>query len=347
MIPSENPDRFQISALSLWLIFFLVLLAVNSRCLFHPPYWDGVTGVFFQGQWLRTNSFDFGALAQQAGFAEGGPRIYAYNAVAPAYAFALSILPPSTVNLLAHVLVIAFSAATLTLFASILRRYCPTPDTLLWTSVVALNPMFSGQTAAIYLEIPLAFTFLLVIEALSTNRLALAVLVCALSFTIKPTALLLAASIAAWSVFSALIGHPLAKNRRFVDWCLFFAPLTAGFLLFGEFAVGASTQRLPLSEKFNSLLWTAGNGLILDVIPLALGLLVGAIVVSSAVKRERLNQDQQGLALLSLCAITSWGFWASLIVVSYPLCRYVVVVTAPSLLLLALGLKELFAGSSR
>ena len=166
-----TPRRFY--GLSLTLILLL-----NLDRVLDPPYWDALTGVYTQGVWLYQHHFDYRLLAHLPNFTAGGPNIHLFYFFAPLYAALLHVFRPTSVFLIIHLVVMNASAAGLTFEYAILRNRCPPWLALVWIASAACNPIWSGQTASLYLEIPLAAAIAVSLHAAWRRRYALAAGAC-------------------------------------------------------------------------------------------------------------------------------------------------------------------------
>jgi len=329
------------SALRLPVVFALIaaaLVAFNLPHLTDPPYWDAVTGVYTQGVWLQQNGFDFMRLAQEPDYVHGGPNYNVLLLHAPLFAALGLALPPKGVFLVLHLLNLGLSALALTCGFAMLRRRLPTALAGLWMLAAACNPVWSGQTAAIYLEVPVAAAVCVSLWWFSQGRTRAAALACIVGYFVKDSILILATAYATFAVVAAGLqrwtrgaAHAIAPR----DGIALVAPLV---LLLGLTMVSATY--LEASWDFPAQtadLFGKGKILFPDLMLVTgvAGLLFAVRVFDWVSGRLDWREDRD-LPLLLLLAILTGGFWAAMVSYFHPLVRYTTFILIP--LLVGVGL---------
>ncbi len=145
------------SRLFFWAVFAF-LVVTKFEVLFYPPYGDSVGGPFAEGWWLAQHNFDFAGLAEQPGYAVGGPKVYLVS-LFPAYlALMYKIFPSMTWFLIVNHLVFFAMAAGVVMFVrSIAQRIFSFEVAGLLAVLVLSWPVFQSQTEAINMELPSLF----------------------------------------------------------------------------------------------------------------------------------------------------------------------------------------------
>jgi len=324
---------------------FLVLAAANAAYLVSPPYWDGIVGVYSQGVWLARNGFNLVALISEPTFAEGGAYLNPFLAWAMLFAALSRTLPPPVAFAVLHVLTVGLAALTLAACFALLSGRTGPRLALLWTVAAAANPVFSGQTAGIYLEIPIAACFALSLVLFDRGRFTAAAAVCATGWFMKDSMLIAAAAYATFALVAIALGRGLgikAHAPRSPRTLVLAAPLA--LMLIASVATSTSTQISDLDlaldlEWLARIAWLCFPEQIaltaLGLLAASAWLLCGARPVATetpghAVQRAR---DRSMVLLLS---ILLGGFWASFLLHENPLARYTTLVVVPLALLLAI-----------
>ncbi len=328
-------------ALRLPAVFALIaaaLVAFNHPHLSDPPYWDAVTGVYTQGAWLQQNGFDFTRLAREPDYVHGGPNYNVLLLHAPLFAALGLALPPKGVFLVLHLLNVGLSALALTFGFALLRRRLPFALAGMWVLAAACNPVWSGQTAAIYLEVPVAAAVCVSLWWFSRGRYRAAALACIVGYFVKDAILILAAAYATFAVVAAGLqrlnrgaAHAIAPR----DLIVLASPLV---VLLGLSAVSATY--LEASWDFPAQmadLFGKGKILFPDLMAVTAvaGLLFAARVFAWVSGRLDWRNDPD-LPLLLLLAILTGGFWAAMVSYFHPLVRYTTFILIP--LLVGVGL---------
>lgn len=333
--PEARPARLT-HPLTVFAGAFVLLLIYNVQTLDDPPYWDALLGIFLQSAWLADNGFDYLGLVNQPSFNAGGPNLDPFYILAPIYAGLYKLLPVAGVFIVAHLMNLAFAALAIALFYALLKPRLGAGLSLLWCAALALDPVWSGQCAAIYLEIPLAAAFLLAARSFDQERYRIAALWCFLGFLIKPSAMLLALAFvvyipARWllsKLFRAGEARASAPPRS-VLWLA--AALPPSFGLWSALNI-PELSPVPAHQVFEHLARHTPQSLAL------VGLLLVASLAALVWRRARqgLLDRPRDLDLILLLCTLAFGFWLALFRHGNPLVRYAVPLLPPSLIALAL-----------
>ncbi len=179
----------------------LFYLAVNAPHLTDPPYWDAVMGVYHQGVWLYRNGFHYADLLRQPTAERGGSNVNVFFAFSALFALLLRVLPLKGVFFVFHLANITGAGLTIALFFAMLRPRVGGVAALLWILVAASNPIWTGQVASMYLEVPYTAAATLSVYAFWKGRYDLAGLTCVLSYFLKHAAPLQAAVYLVFGLF--------------------------------------------------------------------------------------------------------------------------------------------------
>ncbi|MBN2144770.1 MAG: hypothetical protein JW774_09120 [Candidatus Aureabacteria bacterium] len=177
--------------LFLFISVTLILLTANGEYLFDPPYWDAQGGSFLQAAWLIENSFDYLWLFHEKGYMQGGPNVYYLNIVPLLYAVFLIFIKPALVFFILHLLNIFCTAVTCVVFYRIARSVFSSGLSVLFCFACLLNPILSGQTAGINMELYLLLFSALSIYCFHVGKYPLAVILCISAYFFKSSAIIL------------------------------------------------------------------------------------------------------------------------------------------------------------
>jgi hypothetical protein len=334
-----KPSSWKLSLLQASLIAFISLLIFNWPQRNDPPYWDGVIGSFHQAAWLSRHELSYSALLSQPSLGQCGPRVSLISGLAFFYAHALSISSPQTLIFILHIATWALAGLSLGIGYQLLREKSDPWTSAGWMAVAALDPIFSAQAGAIYLEIPLACCTMLVIHLCRYGWYRSAAASCVLGVFIKPTVTVIAFALLIWLIFSKLSERfgkvPGILDRAAPMLILPIFILGASYPFVGNYASGNSPQILhdwigSLKQEFPfQALVCLGT------------ILACALVLLQKSIRDRFTSESKRFGLVSLLAICVWGFWLAHAVHDFPLCRYLAVITVPTLVLLGLCVEEL------
>jgi hypothetical protein len=313
----------------------LFIIALNGSRLMDPPYWDALTGVYTQGVWLYRNHFDYRMLAQLPQFNQGGPNVHLFYFFAPLFAALLHLFQPRVVFLILHLLIMTCAAGGLTIFFSILSTIVPAWLAGLWVLAAASNPIWFGQTASLYLEIPLAAMIALSIYAVWRGRYGWATVACMASYFMKSSALLYALAGAVYGCFLAV----RQSSRRSL---LLILPFVA-MLLLSHWAPSPSSFFWDFAGYTLYFFQKAKFQFPLLACEFILAAVLGLYSLWSVIVQKKQMEHASFMVFL---AIYSFGFWLSFIIETMPLPRYSVMVVLPLTALLAFLTRERMRGSA-
>ena len=133
----------------------LILLALHPGCLFFPAYWDTALGCLHEATWLARHHFDFAALAHEAPYNAGGPRIYLLTLWPSLHALLLNTLGPGRAFLcVAHLITLLSCATVLGSVWAILRRRAGAEAAWIGTLVLWSLPPWQTQSVLINMDMP-------------------------------------------------------------------------------------------------------------------------------------------------------------------------------------------------
>ena len=315
---------------------FLLLLAVDFAHLRDPPYWDAITGVYSQGLWLADHGFDYAGLLQQPAALDGGPLVNALLVYAPLFGALSLSLAPEDVFLVLHLLNLVWAAVAMATLFAMLRAACPLWLAALWVAAAALGPVWSGQVAAIYLEVPAATCALLSLRSLQGGACGRAAGWCLAGYFVKDSLLLLATAYTAFAVLQPLlvrlrlpVGGISPRERA-----LLVAPLAAMLALrrlSGSHLALASDASGRASELLE---WVRLCCPDLAVASLFAGALFAGSLGSARARRGW--GEGPRAALVPVLALLVAGFWLAAAVFLNSLVRYTTLIALPLAALLAL-----------
>jgi len=321
--------KSELTPFRVFLISFLVLLAANIQHLMDPPYWDAILGVYNQGVWLYRHGFNFALLSRQPTYNEGGPNVTLFYALAPVFALLRCFFSPPGVFLSLHLFVLMAASFCLAIYYRILNQQMTAMLSVLWLIAAASNPIWSGQVASIYLEIPMSALLSLSAYYFWKKNYKQAALWCFLAYFMKSAAVLQAAVYACLSVGFIAVhcrNHPARTLDRSLLWLMLPAPLllvlnhcVGGSVYIGSFVLHEIPDLVITSVLHIPYLYPT---MAMEVVLIA-GLL--------AFMRKRPADMPWFLFLLVFTA----GFWSSFLIARFALVRYTVMVQLPMIALLA------------
>lgn len=346
--PSDCPSGSVRTGLRLFAVSFVVLFLYNFPNLNDPPYWDGIVGIFSQSVWLKDHNLNLVELWNQPDYYGGGPREKALNLVAYLVAVLYSFLSPAAVFVVLHLFTITCAALAFSLSVLVLIDFIPLLPALLWGAAAIFEPVFSGQTAAIYLEMPSAASWAVVVFFMHRRQYWGAAAACILAYFIKSSATLLACVLFVWVLGCLLLTRnpgscekeaccPTKKGRRFIrdPRFILFAPFPVCFLL--DLMQGSDNS---ISIHADRLLFMAVNlvpGLVAMVI-------VSALLSLWWLFRQGIRDflaAKDGAEFIFFLLLLVAAFWASMSIYYLPLCRYATVIVFPLFSLIAIVLFSL------
>jgi hypothetical protein len=319
-------------------LFFLLLLAANAAHLTDPPYWDALMGVYRQGVWLGRHHFGYAQLLREASYTDGGPRVHLLYFFAPVFAALNLALPPAEVFLVLHLTMLGAAALALAVFHRVLRTQVSAEAAAVWIAVAATGPVWAGQTASLYMEMPMSGALALSALALWRGRHRDAALWSIAAYFMKSAALLQAAALfASGALFLALAArrNELPRRGRELLWLLL--PLPAMMGLNALASQGATPDPIVLSNAPSyAARFVAQSPYLCPVLIIQTLLLAVAAAAPSVRARLRtLLEERENERWLVFLAVWVLGFWAAYMLVNRSLVRYTVFVHLPTACLLA------------
>lgn len=314
-----------------FLAAFSCLLLANLAILTDPPYWDAI---FYSSQavWLKNNGFNYAELWRLPGYFGGGPNTNILYIMAPVNALLLKHLTPEKTFLILHIFNITCAAITFTLFFSILRSCMPAGHAFMWCAAAVVDPIFSGQTASIYIEMPQAAAYGAVIYALHKNRFFQACAWCLLAYLIKDSAMIMGIALFVWFFLQILLSRVLSAEktdtrRNLKAWPVLFV-----------FPVFLVLARLP-STKYD-IFWDTDRvfSMSLSLFPNhAVMVILSLCLIVHLLLKKRLfsifHRDENLFHTVLLLLIVVSGFWAGFFTYYLPLCRYTTSIIFPMITL--------------
>ena len=336
----KTPDR-PVPLVKVFFAAFLLLLMANVSVLQDPPYWDALTGIFSQAVWLKDHNFDYMSLWQQPKWTDGGPRVNILYLLAPAYGLLLKLFDPAWAFGIIHGFNIFCGALTFTLFYAILCDFIPHRHALLWCLAAALDPIWNGQVASLYIEMPQAACYGAVILALHRHGYIRAAIACVLAFLIKSSALLLALAMVVWygvqyigRHWPASLPRPAPGHWRAVFTVL---PFPVVYLLSTAF----TSDRYQLQWHVSRSLFIIKTQIPFQTLTL-MGIALALIAVLLKRKwRRQVFGDRAAFDMVTFLTILVGGFWVAFHLYPLSLCRYVTSIVFPMTALLGLLVSRL------
>ena len=322
---------------------FLLLIVANVRYLFAPPYWDAIVGSFTEAIWLKHHHFDYFALwTEQLPYLQGGPAVYLYSIMPTVYAVALSLFSPEIAFLLLHLLTLACAALVFAVSVRLLSELRSPIIAFALCIAALINPIFSGQTAAINMEMPLAAATLLSVYALYRQRYLATMLWACGAFLIKESALILALALTVFTVVQLIM-----KRTRFQDITLplsgkniamLFGPTAFAVLVKLAFSVAYpyTFEGASLADRIDKFIYRAS--FLFPDVALLLPIIAVFVIIAIVTRRKQTpsGEFRKRFAVGLLLAIFVAGFWLGFVMYRNALPRYIVFVLFPMVILTGL-----------
>lgn len=323
------------SAGALFAALFVLLAAANAAHLSDPPYWDAVVGVYRQGVWLARHHMDYAGLMREAVYADGGPRVHPLYLFSAVFAGLIRLLPPAGTFFVLHLTMLAAAALGLTAHYRVMRTQVPAAHAAAWLAAAATGPIWAGQTASLYLEMPMVGLLGLSALALWRGRYRSAALWSLAAYFVKSAALLEATALfCAGAVLLAIAARePARAEDRGLAWLL--VPLPAMILL---------NRLAGQSAAPDALVWSAAPGYVERLIAQAPYLYPALLAQLALIALGAACAGKDLRALLAKRADARWtlflllwvgGFWAAFALTQRNLVRYTVFAALPAAGLLA------------
>jgi len=324
-------------------VAFGALAAWNADRLFDPPYWDAIMGYCSQGIWLKENGFNYLKLFGQPGFWDGGvSRTHLWNVLALVYGALNVVFSRQVVFFSFHIFNLICAGATISVFHYILRQRMSPWLATVWVMSLAASPIWTGQCAAMYLEIPAAalssFSYLF----LWRKKYFWAACFCVVGFFFKSSALLQGFT---YFVFGLLFWinqglKPASTQKGSVKNSLYlFLPY---LIMTGFHQVASSSLKFPwkadVSEKLSQFLTYMPflyEGILIQS---ALAMLLMGYHVFKWRSNSRVFQTQEDFQFLLCLTLLVGGFWLSYMLFLPQMVRYTIVIHFPIACLLGMQL---------
>lgn len=172
-----------------WILLAPCLAALPA--LLDPPYGDNLTGAFPQGLWLAEHGFDVFGLLGEAGFRDGGPRVYPFSV----YPYLIGVLyaaglAPAAVFAVLHAVSIACAWLLLCSFHTRIARVFDAFTALVCALALGCSPLFASLTAQMNMDMPLAAATWFAVVAASERRALPSFCAAALAVHLKTSGIL-------------------------------------------------------------------------------------------------------------------------------------------------------------
>jgi len=324
----------------LFLDVFLVLWLVNHAHLFDPPYWDGLVGVYSQGVWLSRNHFSYKGLMAQPIYEKGGANVDLFYAFSPLFALLSHVLNPPSVFLIFHLVVLLCASWTVVLFIAMVRARRPLfwPG-LLWILSAAADPIWSGQTASMYLEVPIAAVSGAVIYEIGQGQFGLAAAACVAAWFIKGTAILPALCCAVFAVAFGFSQRGLRNRKEYGRLALLLIPLPVMLLLKYWMVLVSTIVPWDLSDTATRFYHRAPALYPMETFELLILILGVAYWFKKRARLQKLHSEPDR-RLMGFLLIFVSVFWGSFLIYPIALPRYLCMILFPMALLIAFLLRE-------
>ncbi|MFZ5572839.1 MAG: tetratricopeptide repeat protein [Thermodesulfobacteriota bacterium] len=318
-------------------VCLISLIAVNAGHIADPPYWDSIF-VYSQAAWLKDHDFDVPELARQPGYEEGGPHINYMYALVLGIAVLYRFLSPPLVFLVMHVFTFFCAALLCTWFLRLLIDFIKPLPAVLWCLAAVSQPILSGQSAAIYLELPLAAGTGAIILALHRQNYFTVFVVSILMYFIKPSIMILGLALFGFAWVNVCLERwmPLSSDdaaKSGVWWLM--VPFPAYWML-----EKIRVSSMPTELHFDFL--TANFRYLWGGCPDLMVISAAAVILATIdtftqwplIIRDRLKRNR--FYLILLLGLFIFGFWISLLLFQNPLYRYSTFIVFPLFGLLAI-----------
>lgn len=204
-----GPSRLAKAAL--WVAAWLALLASVAvwrwEVLWSPPYWDAAMGLFYEADFLVRSGFDYRRLwLQEPQFLRGGPAIYLLSVLPTFIALLTTALgEPERVFLAYRLFTMGCAAAAILGVFAWVRPRAGGLAAACVAAALATSPPFAVQMELLGMETPLAAATLLV-AWLACRERHFAAAACAVgAFLLKPSGLMVCASLVAYVAASTAL----------------------------------------------------------------------------------------------------------------------------------------------
>ncbi len=328
----------KIGTISVFAVCLISLLIINFNHIVDPPYWDSIF-VYSQAVWLKNHGFDVLELARQPGYEEGGPNINCTYVIVLGIGVLYKLFDPRSVFLIMHFFNFFCTALLFSLFFTLLIQYISAAPAFIWCLAAASQPILSGQTAAIYLDLPLAAGTAAIIFSLYREKYVITLVACIFMYFVKPSIMILGLALFFFALIKAgMETWAIPKSKR--------KALSPGFwLLLVPFPAYWALEKIrsssmPTTLHFDLLatnfryLWNGCPDLIIISVVVVVLSLMYTIRKYPSIAADGFERNRCYLILLLVVFIS--GFWVSLILYLNPLYRYTTFMIFPLFCVLAL-----------
>ncbi len=200
-----------------WLVLMLVviaLLAVNRRhILTSPPSQENVIGLWKEADFLSRTNFDYQRLwYEEPDFSYGCARTYLTSAMPTVLALLMKFLPAGApIFFVLHMMSIVSAAIICVVLLRLLMDYVSIPLSILTCLALLTNPMFSGQTYIVGMELPMTAFGMIAIWLACKHRFHLAGFAALAAFFMKASGIVFELAIISYLV---ILLATEAKHRR-------------------------------------------------------------------------------------------------------------------------------------
>jgi len=179
-----------------FLSVFAFLFLTKIETLLNPPYGgDAITAVFAETIWLARHNFNYLQLYHEPTYVMGGPRVYLLNIYPGFLALLIKLLPVKLFLFVAHMYVLAMSAAVVAFFHEIAKQVLSRKSALLTATALLAMPIFLSQSELINMEMPVLFFTFLAAYFCVNRRWPLATVFAVVAGLVKGSGLIASASV--------------------------------------------------------------------------------------------------------------------------------------------------------
>lgn len=195
--------------------WFLVIAVHRWTNLDSPPYIEQSISHWGEADWLVEHDFDFHRLrVKELHFEDGGPRVYWCSVVPAAMALAMETLPSTQAMIVGYRIVYVWlpAAIILGLCFALVREVQPLWIAFLVSAAVYVTPIVSVQIEMLGMDVAMVAMTMAWWMSMHRRRFALATVLGAIPFFLKPSAFVVPMGAAAY--FGGLALLELYRERR-------------------------------------------------------------------------------------------------------------------------------------
>jgi Flp pilus assembly protein TadD len=344
---------------------FLLLLGWRRDVLRDPPFFECVTGLYMEANFLAESNFDYARLRHQEKYvAEGGPYAYMTSVLPTMIALVMrSTSRPSDVFLVFHLFSIACASIVLVCAYALVLPSARRLLAAVCAAALATNPLFSAQIDMLGMDLPMTALAMVSATLLLKGWYLSAVFAGMLAFGMKPTGALVTVATIVY-LFALLMLAILARRRSPAHEPTASVPrLTLGLLA----AIAAFASELAIyrwggiNERLLGL--TTGGSSVLsvwvvcpDLVLLGIAASLGTALLAISWLRPRRAPAQQStlpqpavrnrLQAIALCWLVIFGTMAAILRYGFVPPRYFTLVVPFLWVCIGLLLSTRFRGTS-